>query len=77
MFKYQVTNAKPNTISIPLKNIEDELSEYDFLRINNNILINSKYTKPVENSTNIFVTTSNGIELNFSRRKWLKFKNSI
>ena len=55
MFKYQATNTKPNTISIPLKNIEDELSEYDFLRINNNILINSKYTKPVEGSKKRFV----------------------
>lgn len=48
VFTYQVYNYKRNTNLNTLKSIEDELSKYDFLQINNNILINPCYTKTVD-----------------------------
>ena len=52
-----------------LKNIEEELTEYGFLRIFRNILVNMKYVDNI-NSRKRCLIIKNGIELKVSRNKW-------
>jgi len=61
--------------SKPLKDIENELSDFHFLRINRNELINMKYFKSYYNNGTKKITLSTGTTLSVSRRKWSTIKN--
>lgn len=66
---------KPEIFSKSLKDIEKELFDFHFLRINRNELINMKYFKSYYNSESRKITLSTGIILSVSRRKWSTIKN--
>jgi len=70
-----LNQKKPEIFSKPLKDIEKELSNFHFLRINRNELINMKYFRSYYNSELRKVTLSTGIILSVSRRKWSTIKN--
>ena len=70
-----LNQKKPEIFSKSLKDIEIELSDFHFLRINRNELINMKYFKSYYNNQTRKITLSNGIILSVSRRKWSDIKN--
>ena len=67
---------KPEIFSKSLKEIEEELSDFHFLRINRKELINMKYFKSYYNNNGESreVTLLNNITLSVSRRKWAVIK---
>lgn len=67
--------TKPEVFSKPLKDIEKELSDFHFLRINRTELINMKYFKSYYDNGTKKITLSTGTTLSVSRRKWLAIKN--
>jgi len=66
---------KPEIFSKALKEIEIELSDFHFLRINRDELINMKYFKSYYNNKTRMITLSTGTILSVSRRKWSDVKN--
>jgi len=72
---YLINQKKSEIFSKPLKEIEKELSDFHFLRINRNELINMKYFKSYYNNESRKITLSNGTILSVSRRKWSLIKN--
>jgi len=66
---------RPEIFSKSLKDIEKELSDFHFLRINRNELINMKYFKSYFNNETREITLSTGTILSVSRRKWSDVKN--
>ncbi len=70
-----INQKKSEIFSKPLKEIEKELSNFHFFRINRNELINMKYFKSYHNSASRKITLSTGKTLSVSRRKWLAIKN--
>ncbi len=66
---------KPEIFSTSLKEIENELSYFHFLRINRNELINMKYFKSYHDNGSRNIILSTGSILSVSRRQWLKIKN--
>jgi len=67
--KFFVKNGKPILISKTLKEYEELLSEYDFVRIHQSHLINLAYVKSYVKRENGFVLMSNDVQLPVSQRK--------
>lgn|SRR5690554_6744548 len=72
-----VSEDKHYSFCKSLKEIEEMLETYGFLRINNNILVNMKYLKHCKNKPKRCIVLKNGIELVVSRRKWWALKNYL
>jgi len=69
-----VNQKKSEIFSKPLKEMEKELSNFHFLRINRKELINMKYFKSYNNNDSKKITLLTGLELSVSRRKWSTIK---
>lgn len=67
--KFFVKNGKPILISKTLKEYEELLSEYDFVRIHQSHLINLAYVKSYVKKENGFVLMHNDEQLPVSQRK--------
>ena len=65
---------KPEIFTKSLKEIETELADFHFLRINRNELINMKYFKSYYNGGLRKITLITGKTLTVSRRKWTLIK---
>lgn len=57
-----------------LKELDNDLGKYGFLRISQKALVNMKYYKKCKNKSGKFVYLSNETELNVSQRKMANFK---
>jgi two-component system LytT family response regulator len=66
---FYVKNGKPILISKTLKEYEELLSEYDFVRIHQSHLINLAYVKSYVKKENGFVLMQNDVQLPVSQRK--------
>jgi len=64
-----LNTIKTETFCKQLKNIEEELAKYGFLRVNRNILVNMKYVNNINRHKRYLIMES-GIELKVSRSKW-------
>lgn len=67
--KFFIKNGKPILISKTLKEYEELLSEYDFVRIHQSHLINLAYVKSYVKKENGFVVMHNDEQLPVSQRK--------
>ena len=67
--KFFIKNGKPILISKTLKEYEELLSEYDFVRIHQSHLINLAYVKSYVKKENGFVVMHNDDQLPVSQRK--------
>lgn len=65
------------TYSITLKQVELQIEQYGFFRINRNTLINLKYFDSYVINRNRYLITTTGVKLNVSRRKWIEFRKFI
>lgn len=70
---YSLGSESPSSCRKLLKDLNDELVEYGFIRINHNILINLKYVEAIQKTSHI-VVLKGCIKLNVSRRKWYLIK---
>jgi len=74
---YSVLHLKTNekiVLSKPLKEIEDLLSAFEFVRIHKSVLVNFKYVKSYSNKNGLQVFLHNGIILPVSRRRSTEFQ---
>ena len=71
---YFFNQKSPEIFTKSLKEIEKELVDFHFLRINRNELINMKYFKSYYNGGLRKITLSTGKTLTVSRRKWALIK---
>ncbi|MFA9389784.1 MAG: LytR/AlgR family response regulator transcription factor [Prolixibacteraceae bacterium] len=62
---FLVNGATMRILSI-LKNLDQELQEYYFLKINRSVIINLKYVERVEKKSNICVIKANNLEYSFT-----------
>lgn len=65
------------TYSITLKQVELQIEQYGFFRINRNTLVNLKYFDSYVINRNRYLITTTGVKLNVSRRKWIEFRKFI
>lgn len=73
VFVFHTKNRAPYSYSKPLIEIECELADFGFLRINHNKLVNMQHVLNL-NSKKHEMTLANEITLSVSRRKWQKIK---
>ncbi len=71
---YFYNQKEPEIFLKPLIEIEKELADYHFLRINRNELINMRYFKSYQNREFRKIILSTGKTLFVSRRKWSAIK---
>lgn len=74
IFVYHMTDKKPYSYTNSLAHLESELSEFGFLRIDHNKLINMSHVLNL-NAKNHCVELTNDIILKVSRRKWRGCRN--
>jgi len=72
---FLIHQKEPEIVSQSLKEIERELTNFHFLRISRNGLINLKYFKSYYINGSRKITMLNGDILQVSRRKWAAIKN--
>jgi DNA-binding LytR/AlgR family response regulator len=62
-----------------LKYFENELCAYGFIRINHDIIVNTKYMKEIKciSQKSKILILANNIEFNISYRKWAKIKKEL
>lgn len=71
VFVFNTKNHKPYSFSKSLIEIESELADFGFKRINHNKLVNMKFVVNL-NSKKHEIRLANEISLTVSRRKWQK-----
>ena len=64
-------------VSKLLKLFEEELIEYDFIRVNNNTLVNIKNIASVKNKEKQIIINSTNQQIKISRRKLHLFKSFL
>jgi two-component system LytT family response regulator len=64
----------PISVSKLLKEFEEELSDYGFLRVNNNTIVNIRYIKTIITTPQRELTLTNNEKVKISRRKICYFK---
>ncbi|MDR1984519.1 MAG: LytTR family transcriptional regulator DNA-binding domain-containing protein [Prevotellaceae bacterium] len=69
------TQTEKFTCTKLLKYFETELSDYGFIRISRDILVNTEHIRHIENKTKQ-ITLKNKVELQVSVRRW-KFLKSV
>lgn len=60
-----------------LAKLEMQLSEFGFIRINKNQLVNMRYIKYFKRTPEMCIELKNEVVLKVSRRKWLYVKNAL